>query len=213
MLQSMINARIALGLARAASIVGASHLLYRPTSATTPVAGTPLATLFCAFDVRPDFRLISTAQPGHSYASLLADPTMVQQGDYLVGDEIHFVAKVEPLRAALCVLCDQTVDFLNTAVATTAGSNGYGGRTSDTDLVVAQGWPVSMAARNRAGQDITKLPSDTKAAYYEVLVPPIPNVFLTFGMRLQDVNLQSYEIISAELSPFGWRLVAGLATT
>ncbi len=138
---------------------------------------------------------------------------MVQQGDYLVGDEIHFVAKVEPLRAALCVLCDQTVDFLNTAVATTAGSNGYGGRTSDTDLVVAQGWPVSMAARNRAGQDITKLPSDTKAAYYEVLVPPIPNVFLTFGMRLQDVNLQSYEIISAELSPFGWRLVAGLATT
>ena len=213
MLQSIINAKIALGLARAASIVGATQALYRPTTANLPTAGTPLTSIYCAFDVKPDFKLLSTAQPNHSYAALLADPTIVQRGDYIVGDDTYFVARIEPLRPALCVLCDQTVDFLNTDTTTVAGTNDYGGRTSDSDSVVAQGWPVSMSARTRGDVDVTKLPSDTRAAYYDVLAPPIPGVFLTFGMRLQDSNAQDYEVISAELSQFGWRLLVGLAST
>lgn len=213
MLQTTINARVAYGLARAASIIGANHMLYRPTTADMPVAGPPIGTMFCAFDVKSDFRFVSTAQPSHNYAALLADPSLVRHGDYLVGDEIHFIARIEPLRPALCVLCDQTLDILTTAVATSAGTNAYGGRTSDTDAVVARGWPVSMSVRSRGGQDVTKLPSDTRAAYYEVLAPPIPGVVLRFGMRVRDPTGQNYQIVSAELSPFGWKFVAGLATT
>lgn len=213
MLQSVINTKIALALARAASIIGSNQALYRPTAANAPISGVPYGSLYCAFDIRPDFKLLSTAQPNHSYASLLADPSKVQQGDYLVGDDTHFVVRLEPLRPALCVLCDQTVDFLSTDVATIAGTNAYGGRTSDTDSVLAQGWPVSMSARTRGGQDVTKLPSDIRSAYYDVLAPPIPGIELSFGMRIRDINLQDYEIVSAELSLFGWKLLAGLVTT
>lgn len=213
MLQSLINTKIALGLARAASIVGSTQSLYRPTSASLPVAGTPFGNIYCAFDIRPDFKLLATAQPNHSYAALLADPTIVQRGDYLVGEDTYFVARVEPLRPALCVLCDQTLDFLDTDTTTSAGTNAYGGRTSDTDGIIAEGWPVSMTVRTRGETDITKLPSDTRAAYYDVLAPPIPGILLTFGMRIQDSNAQDYEIISAEMSQFGWRLLVGLATT
>ncbi len=213
MLQTIVNQKIAYGLARAASIVGVSQALYRPSSAMLPVSGIPYGSIYCAFDVKPDFRLISTAQPNHAYVTLLADPTLVQQGDYLVGDDTHFVARTEPLRPALCVLCDHVLDVLNTDVTTSAGTNSYGGRTSSTDSVIAQGWPVSMSARTRGEQDMTKLPSDVKSAYYDVLAPPIPGVTLVFGMRLQDSTGQDYEIVSAELSPFGWRLLAGLATT
>lgn len=213
MLQSIINTKVALALARAASIAGASQALYRPTTANDPISGVPYGSIYCAFDVRPDFKLMSTAQPNHSYASLLADPSRLQQGDYLVGDDTHFVSRIEPLRPALCVLCDQVVDFLTTDVSTDAGTNAYGGRTSDTDQVIAQSWPVSMSARTRGETDVTKLPSDTRAAYYDILAPPIPGVTLTFGMRVRDSALQEYEIVSAELSPFGWRLLAGLATT
>lgn len=213
MLQSIINTKIALGLARAASIVGSTQALYRPTSANLPTTGTPFASIYCAFDVKPDFKLLSTAQPNHSYAALLADPTIVQRGDYIVGEDTYFVSRVEPLRPALCVLCDQTVDFLSTDTTTVAGTNSYGGRTTDTDTVIAEGWPVSMSARTRGDVDVTKLPSDTRAAYYDVLAPPIPGVLLTFGMRIQDSNAQDYEVISAEISQFGWRLMVGLATT
>lgn len=175
--------------------------------------GTPFGSLYCAFDVKPDFKLVSTAQPNHAYSALLADPSAVQQGDYLVGDDIHFVARVEPLRAALCVLCDQTLDFLSSDITTSAGTNSYGGGSSTSDVLLAQGWPVSMSARTRGEADVTKLPSDTRAAYYDVLVPPIPGVFLTFGMQLRDTTGQEYEVMSAELSLFGWRLLAGLTTT
>ena len=69
----------------------------------------------------------------------------------------------------------------------------------DTDVRIAQGWGVSMTARTHSEQDVTKLPSDTRAAYYDVLGPPIPSVMLSFGMRLQDSAGQNYEIVSAEL--------------
>ncbi len=213
MLQATINTKISLGLAKAASILGASQALYRPLTAYLPISGTPFGSIFCAFDVNPDFKMISTAQPGHSYVTLLADPSIVQEGDYLVGNDIHFVARIEPLRPVLCVLCNQTLDFLDTDMTTIAGTNAYGGRTDDTDAIIAQGWPVSMSARTHSEQDVTKLPSDTRSAYYDVLAPPIPTVTLTFGMRLQDANGQDYEIVSAELSLFGWRLLVGLATT
>ncbi len=213
MLQSLLNKRIANGLAKSAAINGVAELLFRPSGLSGPVAGPPFGTLYCAFDVAPDFKLLSTARPDHAYASLLADPTLVRQGDYLVGEDTHFVARVEPLRPALCVLCTQTVDFLVSDVQTSAGANGYGGRTAETDAIVAGGWPVSMSARSRAGTDVTKLPSDTRAAFYEVLAPPIPGLELSFGMRLRDPILQEYEIISADFSPFGWKLLVGLATT
>ena len=213
LLQTIINARIAVGLAKAASILGTSQNLYRPTTAFLPISGPPHSSIQCAFDVNPDFRLLATAQPSRSYAVMLGDPALVQQGDYLVGDDTHFVARVEPLRPALCVLCDQVVDFLSTDSVTNAGTNAYGGRTDDTDILIAQGWAVSMSARTHSEQDVTKLPSDIRAAYYDVLAPPIPDVTLSFGMRLQDSAGQDYEIVSAEESPFGWRLLVGLATT
>ena len=213
MLQPTINARIALGLAKAASILGSSQALYRPTTAFLPISGPPVASIHCAFDPSPDFKFLTTAQPGHSYAVMLADPALVQQGDYLIGGDTHFVARVEPLRPALCVLCTQMVDFLSSDTTTGAGTNAYGGRTDDTDALIAQGWAVSMNARTHSEQDVTRLPSDTRAAYYDVLGPPIPGVMLSFGMRLQDGTGQNYEIVSAELSPFGWRLLVGAATT
>ena len=213
MLQATINDKVSLGLGKAASILGASQMLYRPMTAYQPVSGAPVGSINCAFDVNPDFRLISTAQAGHSYAALLPDPSTLRPGDYLVGEDTHFIARVEPLRPALCVLCNQTIDISSTDLVTNAGTNAYGGRTDDTDTIVAQGWPVSMSVRTHSEQDVTKLPSDTRAAYYDVLMPPIPAVMLAFGMRVQDAAGQDYEIVSAELSSFGWRLLVGISTT
>lgn len=213
MQQSIINRHIASAYAKSASILGVQETLFRPTGSSNPTGGTPFGVIMCAYDVKSDFDFKGTMQPNHAYASLLADPTLVEAGDYLVGDDTHFIARVEPFRPALCVLCNETVDFLSTDVATTAGTNAYGGHVAANDAAVAVGWPVSMAARTRASTDVTKLPSDTKAAYYDVLAPPIPGVTLYFGMRITDAASQAYEIISAELSQFGWKLVVGLATT
>jgi len=213
MQQSIIAARVGFGLSRAAGILGTDIKLFRPTTATRPVSGDPLMTLYGEFDVSALFAMRSTERSNDSFVSFLGDPNQVQVGDYLVGRETHFVARVEPLRPALCVLCDQVVNVLSTVTATAAGTNAYGGRTDATDTLVAEGWPVSMMARGRVSSSSTKLPSDTRTIYYEVLMPPVPGLTLSFGMRLQDSDAQEYEVTSAELSPFGWKLLVGLATT
>jgi hypothetical protein len=213
LLQSTLSARIAYGLGKAADIVGNAQAQYRPTTANAPVAGSPLRMLTCAFDNSPTFIMRSTALPGHPFSVLLGDPSLVQAGDFIIGDDTHFVARVEPLRPALCILCNQVVNILNPDVTSTAGTNAYGGRTADTDTTIAQGWPVSMLLRTRTDTEDARLPGDIKAGSFSVSCPVIPGVLIEYGMRLQDANAQDYTIIGAELSPFGWSLLAELATT
>ena len=138
---------------------------------------------------------------------------MVQAGDYIVGEDTHFVARVDPLRPALCVLCNQTVNVLNPDATTSAGTNAYGGGTSVTGTVIAQGWPVSMLLRSRTDTVDARLPDDVKAGSFMVSCPAIPDVTIEYGMHLQDSNAQDYIIIGAELSTFGWSLLAELNTT
>jgi hypothetical protein len=212
--EGLVNARIDAALGKAARIVGRPQSLYRPTSSTNPTDGTPFTTIYAAFDVHADFKLISTAQQNRSFVTLLADPSLVEKNDCLVGDDLYFVSRVEPLRPSLCVICNYVIDIFSASTATTsAGSNSYGGLAPASSVTIATGWPASMTARTRGEVDVTRLPSDVRAAYYDVLLPEIPGVQLTFGMQIQDASGQLYEIISADLSLFGWKLFAGLVTT
>lgn len=212
--QTIIQARIGYGLAKAASIVGASFAQYRPTGASNPLlAGSSINTLPCAMDHNPSLTLAAPVPPGHPFAILLADPGQVQPGDYLVGSDTYFISRIQPLQPAWCVLCNMTMNVLDTAQATAAGTNAYGGVSTATNTMLASGWPMSVLAKTRGEQDVTKLPSDTRAAFYEVLSPLIPGVPMVVGLCLEDTASQTYEIMNIELTDYGNKLLVGLATT
>ena len=212
--QSRLQALIARGLARCGFITGASFLQYRPTQSMDPIgSGTSIATITCAFDFSRDLGLVTPTPPGHPFVLMLLDPALVLAGDLLVGIETYFVSRVQVLQPAWCVLCNAALSIVDVAATTLAGTNVYGGQVSATNTILASGWPASMLARTRGEQDVTKLPSDTRAAYFEVLLPTMPGVTIGVGMELQDSNKQNYSIMSAELSAYGWKLLAGLATT
>ncbi len=143
----------------------------------------------------------------------MGDTSVLLPGDYLVGANTWFVSHLEPLRPASCILCNHTVTISTPAAASQAGTNAYGGRTALTDTILASGWPASVLAKTHIDIDPTRLPSDTKTSYYEVLLPVIAGVELSFGMLLQDELEQNYTISSAESSIAGWRLLAGIQTT
>lgn len=130
-----------------------------------------------------------------------------------MGDATWFVAHIEPLRPPSCILCNHIVTLLIPDTASNAGSNAYGGRTAQTDMAVAGGWPASVLAKTHIEMDPTRLPSDTKVAFFEVLLPIMPQTQITFGMRLLDENGLSYSVASAELSVSGWRLSVATQTT
>ena len=212
--QARVQGLIDRGLARAASILGVEFSQYRPSTAMDPLlAGSSMQMLHCVFDYSPGLDLKAPTPYGHPFTHLIGDPAQIQAGDYLVGDETFFVSRVERLHPAWCVLCNMTLNILDTAQTTSAGTNSYGGVTSASNTMVARGWPMSMLAKTRGEQDITKLPSDTRSAFYEVLMPVIPGLTLGSGLCLQDANAQLYEIMSSETTAYGCRLMVGVATT
>ena len=212
--QPTIQSHIARGLAKAASIVGANFTQYRATSSMNPLSSSNvIATLPCAMGFDSGLTLTSATPPDHPFTHLIADPGQLQPGDYLVGSETYFVSRVEVLRPAWCVLCNMTFNILDTAQATAAGTNSYGGMTSASNTLLAQGWPMSILAKTRSEEDVTKLPSDTRSAFFEVLMPTIPGLTLGLGLCLQDPNSQIYVIMSSETTIYGCKLLVGVATT
>jgi hypothetical protein len=212
--QAQIQLQISKGLAKAASIIGTGLTQYRPTTPLDPLlAGSAIGVVNCAIDTETGLTFQAPAPPGHPFALLLADPGLLQAGDYLVGIDTYFVSRIEPLQPAWCVLCNMTLDILDTSQSSSAGTNSYGGATSANDTLLARGWPMSMLAKTRGEQDVTKLPSDTRSAFFEVFMPSIPGFSLGLGLCLQDVNDQIYLIMSFETTAYGCKLIVGLATT
>ena len=212
--QTHIQAHISKGLAKAASIIGTGLTQYRPVTTMDPIlAGSAIGTVMCAVDVNATFTFASPVPPEHPFTFLLADPGLLQAGDYLVGTDTYFVSRIEPLQPAWCVLCNMTLDILDTAQSSSAGSNSYGGVTSANNTLLARGWPMSMLAKTRGEQDVTKLPSDTRSAFFELFMPSIPGLTLGLGLCLRDLNAQIYVVMSFETTAYGCKLIAGLATT
>ena len=212
--QIRLQSLIGRGLALCGSITGGTYLQYRPTTALDPISvSTPIATLNCAFDFSKDLQLLTPTPPGHPFVLVLVDPGRLLAGDLLVGADTYFISRVEALQPAWAVLCNATVSLVDTAPATSPGANSYGGQVVAANLLVASGWPASMLAKNRGEQDVTKLPSDTRAAYFEVYLPAIPGFTIGPGLELQDQNVANYTIMSFETTDFGWKLIVGLATS
>ena len=213
--QTSLQRLIDRGLAKAATIVGTDFIQYRPTTAMDPLSsGSSIGILVCAVDTTASFALVSPVLPNHPFALLLADTARLRSGDYLVGSmDTYFVSRIQPLQPAWCVLCNMMFNILDTAQVTTAGTNSYGGITRANNVVLARNWPMGMFAKTKSEQDVTKLPSDTRSAFFDVSMPSIPGLKLGLGLCLQDTDGQIYIIMSSETTAYGCRLLVGLATT
>ena len=211
--QDRLNSLIAGGLATAGNMLGSAYGIFRADSQLNPLSGSPVATTIGIFDADPALTLNSPEYRHANQALFVGDTSLLQAGDYLVGQQTWFVAHIEALRPASCVICNRTLTVSMPAVASATGANSYGGATAASDAVVASGWPASVLTKTHIEIDPTRLPSDTKTSYFEVLMPTIPGVELSFGLLLEDETGQNYVIAAAELSLSGWRLLAGIQTT
>ena len=208
-----MNALIGRGLGIAATKLGAPFQIFRPTGAAQPLAGAAIATVMAVLDSDPRLLLLDPTFRHGSGAFLIADTTQFLVGDYLVGGRTVFVAQIEALRPASCVVCNRTLSVYQPATASMSGENAYGGRTTDTDTLLASGWPASILPKTHIDVDPTRLPSDVKTSFFDVLLPVTMPVDLSFGLRLQDDYGQSYAVSTASLTTTGWQLLAAIQTT
>ncbi|MBB3175000.1 hypothetical protein FHR90_002847 [Endobacter medicaginis] len=211
--QARLSALTCHGLRQAAARIGASFAVYRPVGTGSPLDSPAIASVDLAYTQDCSLAFRVALAPDKPIVQLLCDPSSLQAGDYLVGTETLFVLRVDPARPASGVLCNATLSVLQSATATQPGTNAYGGLASSAATALATGWPASLLLRSKTEADPTRLPSDTRSAYYAVLLPAISGVTITSGMRLLDAGGNIYQIVGTQRSAFGWSISAALQTS
>lgn len=212
MSQAKLDRLVGRGLSKAASRLGVPFSVFRAVDQTSPLAGVPAGSVNLAYTSGTAFDFRDALPPSKPYVHLLCDASSLLAGDYLVGTETLFVLRKDPLRPASGVLCNVLLSVLQAPATPQPGTNGYGGYTSDSSAIVADDWPASLLLKNRTEADPTRLPSDTRSAYYCALLPNIPGVSIRAGMFLKDSAGALYRIASAQGSAFGWIINAALQT-
>lgn len=220
MYQALLQQKVARGYAKAALRLGATTAQYRATALNSPM-GTPYATLLAAFNNDKKFGFDGPALWDKPAVFGLFDTTDVLAGDLLTcAGENYFIARMEPFRPPLCMLCNRVVSLSGSpgqgstngdgGVCTDVGaSNDYGtGGSGKTTL--ASGWPAFIQIRNKGNVTGDSIPGSIKAADYEMLLPVMPNFVPTTYMTVTTDLGTTYTISAVEPSQYGNRCLMGI---
>lgn len=200
------------GFALAAARVGAATVQYRPATATGPCA-TPHARTMAAFSNDRAFGFAGPALWDVPFVYALMDTTDVRAGDILTcGGETWFIARAEPFRPPLCVLCNAVVDITAT-MAQAADVAAPGGYATSGDVTAqvpfATGWPAMIRPGSGAGVPGPAQPGAIHAGGFEMFLPAIPGVTIQPAMWARDAGGTRYTIGGARAGPWGTRCQLG----
>lgn len=210
---SSIQARIYRGYGKAGKVLGLTYVQYRPrTSGAAIDAANVIQRLPASFSVNFDF-----AQPNKYGAPLwkcLADGRQLAVGDYLDRRmdpaSTFFIAGMQPMLPILAVECNRVLTFTRPSKPLQPyGVQPYnsGGEPGDQDEILTE-WPASVLEGPKGLATDNKLPGDTRAPWWRVLMPAFPGLTIAYGDRCTDEIGNAYTISSAELTDLGWRFTA-----
>lgn len=196
------------GFARAAARIGAATVQYRPGSALAPCAS-PYAQGRAAFSNDRAFGFAGPALWDVPFVYALTDLPDLRAGDILTcGAETYFIARAEPFRPPLCVLCNAVVMLTTTgAVQSDAASPGGYATSGDAaaQVTLATGWPAMIRPGSGAGVPGPAQPGAIRTGGFEMFLPAIMGVSLQAAMWVHDGSGPRYTIGTARSSPWGVR--------
>lgn len=215
-----IQAKVYAGYGKAASRVGFTFAIYRPTAdAQSPITpGNKIGSVPAAFtQTGSGFNFEKPGVDKNALYNGLFDATTVAVGDYLVcdGQPIYFVAQLQHIAPPLCVRCNRAVTVVapGPAVSGFGKQAPYAGSTAANEQPEVGGWPASILLEARGRQNEVALPLDSPSPFFAILLPPTLTTDVRSGMTVRDDNGRRYLIAGSELSDYGWRLTAQQAVT
>lgn len=206
--------RIYKGYGKAALRIGPLYSLYRPTSASNPIAPAMLlGTLNASFNAE-DMTYGRPNKYGKATWFVLLDGTQTRVGDYLVnGAQKFFIAAMQQTLPILAVECNRTINVVQAAQQPTVGAVGYGGDTAAGETLLMQQWPASILQGTKGEKGDVNLPGDVRNPWWVMLLPAYPGVILRSAHIVVDDLARRYVISSAELTDLGWRCTMMQAQT
>jgi hypothetical protein len=198
---------IARGLGTAARAIGVLCDAYRPEGSTSPlVSGNRFLQLSAAFNAQdPGFR--AAGLPANAIWYGVFDSAYLAAGDYLVeqaSGRIWFVAALQSLLPATCVLTNRVINVTRPSTAGVAGVNAYGGGTGSTSVIA--GYPGNLLHGGSA-RGVGAIPADARIGEGVALLPVLgETVFFARGDMVSDDLGRAFVVSGAEFNELGWRL-------
>jgi hypothetical protein len=219
-----LQTKVYSGYGKSAQRTGYAFTVYRPASGSAPivsgnVVGSPINAAFTprSSGGSGGFNFTTTNDYTKPLFHGLFDATNIHVGDYLTaaGHGAYFVIAKPDLAPSLCVQCNNMVSVLRAQEASGAGAQSYIGATSGNEASIMASFPASVIYEARGKNSGAALPMDDVNPYFVILLPAVAGIDVRATDIITDNNspVRRYTVSSSELSPFGWRIVARLATT
>lgn len=201
------------GYAQSALRLGLPCTQYRPAAVSAPLT-TAYGSLLVSINAK-DFKYAKANGYGSPVWYALADGRLMKVGDYLVGQVgTFYVASMQALLPIQVVECNRVVTVFRPQQQAGAGVVPYGGNTESNQTALITGWPCSILANAKADNGTVKLPGDTRSAWWNLLLPPLPfGLILKNDDVVQDDIGNRFVISSAELTDMGWRMTMAESET
>ncbi len=211
---SKLQQKIYGGYSKAAQRIGNTFAVYRPDSASSPIAAERLvASLPASFNAE-DMKYGKPNKYGKPTWYCLIDGRQTRVGDYLVcGTETYFVAAQQLALPILVVECNRVADVLRPKQQAGVGALSYSGGAVAEETSLMEQWPCSILQGTKGEKTEAKLPGDIRSPWWTILLPAWPGVVLRSTDVIADDLNRRYVISSAELTDLGWRLTAMQAQT
>jgi hypothetical protein len=197
---------IARGMGTAARAIGVVCNAYRPSSAADPLAsGNRFLQFSAAFNAR-DPSFAAAGLPANVVWYGVFDSAYLLPGDYLVeqvSGQTWFVAALQNLLPATCVLTNRVLSVTRPATYAVAGVNAYGGGSVPTSVI--SGFPANLL-HGGSGHNASVIPADPRLADAVALLPTIANTVFARGDAITDDLGRNFMVGQAELNDLGWRL-------
>ncbi len=216
---ALLQSKVYGGFAKAAKRIGLPFDVYRPASASNPLAGgNKIATIPAAFTVHSssNFNFEKPSDFKGPLFHALLDGTQVHRGDFLNDPATVFgpfyIASMDPIVPILAVQTNRVVTVYRPAgSAKPIGVSGYGGTIASTgdanEVALMTAWPASVLEGAR-GVGAGVLPADTGVGMWRVLMPYWTGVQITPGSIIIDDAGKRMIVRQAELSDLGWNIQA-----
>jgi hypothetical protein len=220
--QASIQAKVAFGLGKAATALGAPCPWYRPSGPGQVIAAAnSLGTLQVLLDTSAGVpQLVPEAfeKPAEWFGAF--DTTGVQAGDYIVAapatDGVtspFFVAALDWFRPARLVRCNNVVTVCRPPLSARSGLNPYGANTLASETAVLTQWPAAITTMLRVARGDVELPGEAGVGRWTVMLPTsVPADLRTSDIVILQDGARAI-VTTSELTPLGWRLGVEQAAT
>lgn len=210
-----LQGKVYYGYAKSAKRIGLPFSQYRPATAMNPVSGPMLVgTILASFNAQ-DMKYSKPNTYGKAVWYCLADGRLMAVGDYFVGAPgTFFIASMQPLLPIQAVECNRVVTVYRPQQQAGVGAVGYGGNTQINQTAIITAFPASILINSKADKGPVNLPGDTRSAWWNLLLPPIPSTVVIEDADIVIDDLGNrYTVSAAELTDMGWRITMAESET